>query len=231
MKVNTARLIFALIAAVVLLSGCGSGGESSEAEASEAADTTAGSTGGDSSAPVTDDGEDSRADDGAAASDGSGVILADLCADNQPLNGAITVEDLVSYGMFTSTDVVIESNAAYETAAYETFGFLCNMSEDVGDGENFLTIGMSSGSAIWDLAIEQGTAPVEQIGNWEVIVGSNWLSPLTMRTTDAAGNQDSLFTTWTPADGSIPDAATLERLMRPLAEAIATKSTVDIPRG
>jgi hypothetical protein len=51
-----------------------------------------------------------------------------------------------------------------------------------------------------------------------------------MRTTDTAGNQDSLFATWTPADGSIPDAATLERLMRPLAEAIATRGTVDIPR-
>ena len=159
------------------------------------------------------------------------MILADLCAGGQPLNGAISVDDLVSYGLFTSTDVTIEGNAAYEASTYETFGFICNISETVGDGENFLTIGVNSGSAIWDLAVEQGSAAAENMGEWEVIVGSNWLSPLTMRTTDASGNQDSLFATWTPSDGSIPDAETLERLMRPLAEAISSRATVDIPRS
>ena len=147
------------------------------------------------------------------------------------MNGAISLDDLVGFGILTSTDATVEGSGAYAATAYETFGFLCNISEDVGDGENFLTIGLSSGSDTWDLAVEQGDDPVEQMGDWEVIVGSSWLSPLTMRTTDAAGNQDSLFAVWTPADGSIPDAATLERLMRPLAEAIATRSTVDIPRS
>jgi hypothetical protein len=158
------------------------------------------------------------------------VILADLCAGDQPLNGAISLDDLVGFGILTSTDALVEGSGAYSATAYETFGVLCNISEDVGDGQNFLTIGLSSGTDIWDLALEQGDDPVELMGDWEVIVGSNWLSPLTMRTTDAAGRQDSLFATWTPADGSIPDAATLERLMRPLAEAIATRSTLDIPR-
>jgi hypothetical protein len=158
------------------------------------------------------------------------VILADLCAGGQPLNGAISLDDLVGFGILTTTDAAVEGSGAYSASAYETFGFLCNIIESVGDGENFLTIGLNSGSDLWDLALEQGDAPVEQMGDWEVIVGSNWLSPLTMRITDGAGNQDSLFALWTPADGSIPDAATLERLMRPLAEAIATKSTVEIPR-
>ncbi|MGB5168243.1 MAG: hypothetical protein WBO84_12630 [Acidimicrobiia bacterium] len=170
------------------------------------------------------------ADPGVSTSDGNGVILADLCSEGQPLNGAISLDDLVAFGLLSSTDATVEGSGAYDAVAYETFGFLCNISEAVGDGVNFTTIGVSTGSATWDLAVEQGTAPAEQIGDWEVIVGSNWLSPLTMRSTDAAGNQDSLFVTWTPADGSIPDAATLERLMRPLAEAIATRSTVDIPR-
>lgn len=153
------------------------------------------------------------------------MILADLCSGGQPLNGAISLDDLVTFGLLSSTDATFEGSGAYAT-----FGFLCNISEAVGDSENFTTIGVNPGSAIWDLAAEQGTERAEQIGDWEVIVGGNWLSPLTMRSTDAAGNQDSLFVTWTPADGSIPDAATLERLMRPLAEAIATRSTADIPR-
>jgi len=183
------------------------------------------------SATSSTDAADAPPDDsGVSTSNGNGVILADLCAGGQPLNGAISLDDLVTFGLLSSTDATVEGSGAYDAVAYDAFGFLCNISEAVGDGQNFTTIGVNPGSAIWDLAVEQGTAPSEQIGDWEVIVGSNWLSPLTMRTTDAAGNQDSLFVTWTPADGSIPDAATLERLMRPLAEAIATRSTVDIPR-
>lgn len=178
----------------------------------------------------TDGADAPSADSGVSTSEGNGVILADLCSGGQPLNGAISLDDLVTFGLLSSTDATVEGSGAYDAVAYETFGFLCNISEAVGDGENFTTIGVSAGSATWDLAVEQGTAPAEQIGDWEVIVGSNWLSPLTMRSTDAAGNQDSLFVMWTPADGSIPDAETLERLMRPLAEAIATRSTVDIPR-
>ena len=186
-------------------------------------------------APEDDALEDDALEDEADASTssgegvGSGVILADLCSGGQPLDGAISTDDLVEYGMFTSTDVVIEGGVR-DATGYATFGFLCNLSEEVGDGENFLTIGVNPGSDIWDLAFEQSADSVEQMGDWEVIISSNWLSPLTMHFTDDAGNQDSLFALWTPADGSIPDGATLEAMMRPFAEAIAARSSVDIPR-
>ncbi len=140
------------------------------------------------------------------------------------------MDDLVEYGLLSSDDATVEGSGAYDPFAYETFGFLCNIDE-VGDDSNFVTIGMSSGSDTWDLALEQGEAVPEQMGDWEVIVGSNWLSPLTMRITDADGNQDTLFALWVPGDGSIPDAPTLERVMRPLGEAIAERVTVDIPRS
>ncbi len=198
----------------------GAAAPSNPTESTEVPDTT-GAT------DATDGTDASEPSDGGSG----GVILADLCSGGQPLDGAITLDDLVSYGILTSTDATVEGSGAYDALAYDTFGFLCNISEDIGSGENFLTIGMSAGSGTFDLAIEQGEAPIEVMGPWEVIVGSNWLSPLAMRYTDADGNQDSLFATWTPADGSIPDAATLERLMRPLAEAIASRSTVDIPRS
>ncbi|MDA1147123.1 MAG: hypothetical protein O3A76_10895 [Chloroflexi bacterium] len=220
-----------MIDLALVASACG-GGDESDSGGNGSPEATADSANG--SPAATSEGGSAEATGSPAsgeASGGGGVILADLCSENQPLNGAISLDDLVSYGLLSSTDATVEGSNAYGATAYETFGFLCNISEDTGDGENFLTIGVSSGTAIWDLAVEQGTVPAEQIGDWEVIVGSNWLSPLTMRTTDDDGNQDSLFVTWTPADGSIPDAETTERVMRPLAEAIATRSTVDIPRS
>ncbi len=203
-----------------------------EVEASSVPDTVATEPPSDEpSEPVVEDTAAPEAESAGSESTGNGAILADLCAGGQLVNGAVTIDDLVSFGLFTSTDVTIEGNDAYSASIYETFGFICNISETVGDGENFLTIGVKSGTAIWDLAAENGTDPVETMGDWEVIVGSNWLSPLTMRTTDDAGNQDSMFFTWTPSDGSTPDAETLERVMRPLAEAMTAGTTVDIPRS
>ena len=232
------RLFILVVSAALVLISCSSSDTASidtttsAPEQAAAADDSSQTT--TTAVPTTTsiEGTDAAPEDpGGSTSEGSGVILADLCAGDQFLNGAISLDDLVAFGLLSSTDATVEGNAAYDASAYETFGFLCNVSEDVGDGENFVTVGVSTGSDIWDLAVEQGTALAEQIGDWEVIVGSNWLSPLTMRTTDASGDQDSLFVMWTPADGSIPDAATLERVMRPLAEAIATRSTVDIPRS
>ncbi len=242
-RARTKPAALALVMALVLTGCGGSSGEDEPAAAgsettevvSETVATVGGnepaseSGGSDSPEPAADGADAPPVESDVSASDGGGVILADLCAGDQPLNGAISLDDLVTFGLLSSTDATIESSGAYDALAYETFGFLCNISENAGDG-NYITIGVSAGSAIWDLAVEQGTAPAEQIGDWDVIVGSNWLSPLTMRATDTAGNQDSLFITWFPADGSIPDAATLERLMRPLTEAIAARSTVDIPR-
>jgi hypothetical protein len=225
-NIRFSGLLFAIIALALFASACG-GGDDSDSDGTSSPEPTADSA--DASPTATS--ESSSGDATPAATGGGGVILADFCSENQPLNGAVSLDDLVSFGLLSSTDATVEGSNAYTASAYETFGFLCNISEDTDDGENFLTIGISSGSANWDLAVEQGDATVEMIGDWEVIVGSNWLSPLTMRITDAAGNQDSLFATWTPADGSIPDAETLERVMRPLAEAIATRSTVDIPRS
>ena len=222
-------LLIAIAALALIASACG-GDDASDSGDSSSPEPTASASPADAGGSGSDDPTASPAPDG-GATEGGGVILADLCSENQLLNGAVSLDDLVSYGLLASTDATIEGNSAYGASTYETFGFICNISEDTGDGENFLTIGVSSGSGTWDLAVEQGTAPVEMIGDWEVIVGSNWLSPLTMRITDADGNQDSLFVTWTPADGSIPDAETMERVMRPLAEALATKSTVDIPRS
>ena len=243
------KILCATMALSVALSACG-GDDQDSASIGETADVDAGdvddsatsdtvsidssvddSSATDSSEPSAEDAATPETDSESSEQSGNGVILADLCAGGQPLNGAITMDDLVSYGLFTSTDVTIESNSAYQASTYETFGFICNISETVGDGENFLTIGVKSGSDIWDLAAEQGDAPSETIGEWDVIVGSNWLSPLTMRTTDAAGNQDSMFFTWTQSDGSIPDAETLEHVMRPLAEAIGSGATADIPRN
>ncbi len=245
MKLNWSMMLGALCAVALLATACGGGDDDAggdetttsvdaqpsdvDGESDEAGEPAPDEESDGAPADGEESGEESTdSDDG---SSGDGVILADLCAGDEFLDGAVSLDDLVSYGMFTSTDVVIESNAAYDASTYETFGFICNLSETVADGENFMTIGVSSGSGTWDLAVEQGDAPIEQMGDWEVIVGSNWLSPLTMRITDDAGNQDSLFVVWTPADGSIPDAATLERLMRPLGEAIATRSSVDIPRS
>ena len=224
------RLLGCLLAGALVASACGGGDSTPEADgaASEPPETTSAVT------PDTDAGDGAETPpegDDATPSDGGGVILADFCAEGQPLNGAVSLDDLVDYGILSSTDATVEGSETYDATAYETFGFLCNIAEEVGDGENSLTLGMGSGSDLWDLAIDQGDATVEAMGDWEVIIGSNWLSPLTMRITDADGNSDSLFATWTTADGSIPDAETLERVMRPLAEAIATKSTVDIPRS
>ncbi len=222
------------IALLLGASACGGGDDetATPAEVGDSADANA-----TADEPADDDtssdatAEEPTSDASGSSSSGNGVILADACSGGQFVNGAITIDDLVGYGLFTSTDVRIESNSAYDASTYETFGFLCNIFETVGDGENGLTIGVSPGSDIWDLAVEQGTAPAETIGEWEVIVGSNWLSPLTMRTIDEAGNQDSIFVMWTPSDGSIPDAETLERVMRPLAEAMGNRVTADIPRS
>ena len=232
------RLFILVVSFALLLMSCSSSDTAatdtttSAPEQSAPADDSGQTTTTSGATTTSTEGTDAAPEDpGGSTSDGNGVILADLCAGDQFLNGAISLEDLVAFGLLSSTDASVEGNAAYDSSAYESFGFLCNIIEDVVDGSNFVTVGVSMGSDIWDLAVEQGSAPAEQIGDWEVIVGSNWLSPLTMRITDGAGSQDSLFVTWTPADGSIPDAATLERLMRPLAEAIATRSTVDIPRS
>lgn len=225
------------IALLLGAAACGGSDGDTATPASVDGAADAGATTTEAAEPADDDAsskttsEQPASDAGGSGSSGNGVILADLCSGEQFVNGAITIDDLVSYGLFTSTDVRVESNSAYEASTYETFGFICNIFETVGDGENGLTIGVSSGSDTWDLAVEQGTAPAETIGEWDVIVGSNWLSPLTMRTTDEAGNQDSIFVLWTPSDGSIPDAETLERVMRPLAEAMGNRVTADIPRG
>lgn len=233
------KLLAVVIAGMFVISACGGDdGETSEPDPSdttatsevtvpEGDDQTADSDDTGTTEPV-DDGTDTTAPDGAGP--GTGVILADLCTGGQPLNGAISLDDFVTYGMLSSTNATIDGGP-YDAFGYETFGFLCNISEEVGDGENFVTIGIGDGSDTWDLAAEQDSAVVEQMGDWDVIIGTNWLSPLTMRFTDSAGNQDSLYVIWTTADGVTPDAETLERVMRPLAEAIATKSTVDIPRS
>ena len=52
-----------------------------------------------------------------------------------------------------------------------------------------------------------------------------------MRGTDSAGGQHSVYALWTPADGSIPDAETLERVFRPFAEAFAGGSTLEVPQS
>lgn len=235
MKLNWSTLLGPLLAVALVAGACGG----SDDEVGSADPTTPDAEASATTVTSTDEGVDdapdstepTESDTGDEGSPGDGVILADVCSGGQFVNGAVSLDDLVEFGVFTSTDVVIEGNSAYDASTYETFGFICNLSENVGDGENFMTIGIKSGTGTWDLAVEQGDAPIEQMGDWEVIVGSNWLSPLTMRYTDEAGNQDSLFVVWTPADGSIPDAATLEAMMRPLGEAIATRSTVDIPRS
>ncbi len=231
-----------MAALVLVVVACGGSDASSDAEPTETTLAPSGvddsdadegapsSDSGDADSPApSDDDETDRADDGDGGS-GGGVILADLCSGGQPVNGAISLDDLVGFGLLSSTDATVEGSGAYDAFAYETFGFLCNI-EEVGGTENFVTIGLSAGSDTWDLALEQGDAVPERMGDWEVIVGSNWLSPLTMRFTDADGNQDSLFALWVPGDGSIPDTDTLERLMRPLGEAIAAGVTMDIPRS
>ena len=239
MGMRYARSVLAMMAVALVASACGGGADGAAelpvttatvapADAGGAGDDPATESGGSGSEEASPDDEAPPADAGGSGSGGDGVIVADVCSEGQPVNGAISLDDLVTFGLFASNEATIEGNGAYDASTYGLFGLLCNITE-VGGQENFLTIGVSEGSGIWDIAV--GSGPVEQIGDWEVIVGSNWLSPLTMRTTDSAGNQDSLFVTWVPGDGSIPDAETLERLMRPLAEALATRTTVDIPRG
>lgn len=231
-----------VVMAILLLTACGGGDDSVDAAPSEttalasSADASGDQEGADSegqnpSEPPVDDAQAAADESEGGAPVGAGVILADLCSGGQPLNGAISLDDLVTFGLFSSTDALVEGSGAYDAFAYETFGFLCNITEVGGEGENFVTIGVNSGSDIWELAAERDDASVERMGDWDVIVGSNWLSPLTMRFTDAAGNQDSLFVTWVPADGSIPDGPTLERVMRPLGEAIAARAKVEIPRS
>lgn len=239
MRMRCARSVLALMAVALVASACSGGADGAAelpvttvtvapADAGGAGDDPATESGGSGSEEPPPDDEAPPADAGGSGSGGAGVIVADVCSEGQPVNGAISLDDLVTFGLFSSNEATIEGNGAYDASTYGLFGLLCNITE-VGGQENFLTIGVSEGSGIWDIAV--GSGPVEQIGDWEVIVGSNWLSPLTMRTTDSAGNQDSLFVTWVPGDGSIPDAATLELVMRPLAEALATRTTVDIPRG
>jgi hypothetical protein len=223
-----ARLLAGLTAGALLVTACGGGDGSADTATSPA---TQGEDA--ASAPATGDPvatEQTTGEQGvAAAGGGDGVIVEDLCAGDQLLRGAITLQDLVDIGILTSTDAVVESNDAREASTYETFGFICNIVETVDAGEIVLTIGVSQGSSYRDIALEQADAAPETIGAWEVILTGSWLGPLTMRTTDAAGNRDSLFVMWVPADGSIPDVATLERLMRPLAEAIATRSSAAFP--
>jgi hypothetical protein len=238
MGIKYAKPFLAMIVVVLVASACSGGDDTAEPTVlTTVASSDAGGAGGDD--PTSDSGgsgsdEPSDADEappveaGGGNPGGEGVILADVCSEGQPVNGAVSLDDLVTFGLFTSNEATFEGNRAYEAATYGPFGFICNITE-VGGQENFITIGLSGGSGIWDLAV--GSGPIELIGDWEVIVGTNWLSPLTMRTTDSAGNQDSLFVTWAPGDGTIPDAATLERVMRPLAEALGTRTTVDIPQG
>jgi hypothetical protein len=237
MGIKYARTFLAMIVVVLVASACSGGDDTAEPTVlTTVASSDGGGAGGDDATSDSGSGSDEPSDADAAPpvgadgsnSGGDGVILADVCSEGQPVNGAISLDDLVTFGLFTSNEATFEGNNAYEAATYGPFGFICNITE-VGGQENFMTIGVSAGSGIWDIAV--GSGPIEQIGDWEVIVGTNWLSPLTMLTTDSAGNQDSLFVTWVPGDGTIPDAATLEQVMRPLAEALGTRTTVDIPRG
>lgn len=232
-NIRFSGLLVAIIGLALLASACGGDDETDSGDAGSPEPTAESTASADASPADAGNGSDATASPPADESPaGGGVILADLCSDDQPLNGAISVDDLVSYGLFSSTDVTFEGNSARSASTYETFGFICNIGESTDDGQNLLTIGVKSGSDIWDLAVEQGNVPAETIGDWEVIVdGVNWLSPLTMRTTDASGNQDSLYVLWSRADGTIPDAEMLAESMRSLADAITSKATVDIPRS
>ena len=82
-----------------------------------------------SSGPAVEDTAAPEAESAGSDSAGNGTVLADLCAGGQLVNGAVTIDDLVSFGLFSSTDVTIEGIAAYSASVYETFGFICNISE------------------------------------------------------------------------------------------------------
>lgn len=227
------RLLLVLAAVACVAAACGSAevGADEPASSTSAAPLTNDATSDSETPSDTGDESSAEADEPApepsdTGSGGSGLLPVDMCEQGQFVAGAISLDDLVTYGLLSSAEANIDGGG-FNAALYETFGHLCNI-EEIGGEENFITIGMSDGSDVFDLAVDSGVA--ERIGNWDVIVGNNWLSPLTMRFTDGAGNQDSLFVTWVPGDGSIPDAETLERLMSPLAEAIASKTSVDVSR-
>jgi len=244
MRNSRIRSLATLLALSLLAAACGGGDDDSQVGAGDPGTeaTAQADTGG-----ATDEGGDTSADqaDGAAAdaadttapaeappaeSAGNGVLIADLCSGNQPIDGAVSLDDLVSYELLSSPNATVEGSGTNDAVAYNDFGFLCNITEQVDGGENFMTIGLSAGSGTWDSTVEFSDATPERMGELDVILTGQFSAPLVMLSTDDAGNQDSLFVNWFPADDDRLEPDELTRVLRPLAEAIAANTTVDIPR-
>jgi hypothetical protein len=224
----------ALTSALVLV-GCGasdeepSGAVSTDAASpdSDAPDDDGATTPeGDGGAPATDaeTGSDSSGDTAPVAAAGNGTLPADLCAGGVPLSGAITLDDLVGFGILSSSDATVDGAGPLDAIAYNDFGSLCNIEDVNGD---FLTIGMSSGAETFESTIEQSGATATQAGEWQYLV-SDGLSQLVMLHTDSAGIENTFFVNWFPADDSRRGSDSIA-VITPFAEAIVDRSTVDAP--
>lgn len=225
------RLGAALVALVLLASACGDD-SGTDAEAAnegsapvEAAQTDDTGTSDGDQEPVDD--PSSGGDEPAAAPAGNGAIIADTCSGGQFVNGAISIDDLVGWGVFSSADVNVDGASDLDAIGYNDFGFLCNI--EASDGGDFLTVGITSGSDTYDDTAGRETDGPTLVGDWQYYV-LDGLTPLVMLHTDAEGNQDTLFVNWFPADDSRRNLDENTRVLGPLAEAIATQTTVDIPR-
>lgn len=228
----------ALVSALVLVA-CGGSDEASSGDASPDTPSTEPSapdaelqsdeaaTSEDGEAEIGTDaetGSESSGDTAAPVSAGTGTLPGDLCADGAPLSGAITLDDIVGFGILSTSDATVDGAGAIDAVAYNDFGSLCNIEDANGD---FFTIGMSSGAGTFEQSVEQSGATATQAGDWQYLVGDG-LTPLVMLHTDDAGNENTIFVYWVPTDDS-RRAAESVAVMTPFAEAIVDRSTVDVP--
>ncbi len=223
----------ALVAALVVV-GCGGGDDESSGGAPDDPPSTAVEpSDGEptpepdaqpSTEPAGESGSESSGDTAPAVSTGSGTLPADLCADGAPLSGAITLDDLVGYGILSSSDASVDGSGVLDAIAYNDFGSLCNIEDANGD---FLTLGMSTGAETLEQAVDQSGATPTQAGEWQYLVG-DVLPQLVMLHTDGAGNENTIFANWFPSDDDRRTSDSIA-VLTPFAEAIVEQSTVDVP--
>ncbi len=230
------RFWWSVAAMGLFLAACGGGddddgtvGDTSPdtgtAEAGETAsdEPVASDTGGEESAGATDDGGGAAE---VAPPEGTGTLVVDLCNGGQFIDGAITIDDLVSWGALGTTDVEINGGGTFDANAYNDFGALCDIEDANGD---VLTINMSNNVGAYDGAAERSPVAVGEEGTWKWAL-SDGLETLVMEHTDADGTRDTFGVLWFPDDVDRKNPEEVQRVFDPLIEAIVTRTTVEIER-
>ena len=220
------------IAFTLVAAGCGGDDDSTSTAAPEAEGGAA--DGSDATDDVSSDAEsepapatdDEPAEEPVVAA-GTGTLVVDLCRGGQFIDGAITIDDLVTWGVFGSSDVEIDGGPGFDALGYNDFGALCNI-DAVGGGDS-ITVSMNNQVGAYDGAAERSPDAVGSAGGWKWVL-SGGLETLVMEHTGADGTRDTFGILWFPDDDDRKTLEEVRRVFDPLVAAIVERTTVDIER-